>query len=342
MRPRPNPDAPRPTTGAFTLLEVVIGLMVLSLFVGSIFTIIQTTLRATVEVESLQREHDRQRQMVDLMRETLGALPPGTSLNLRIVEAGDPPQQELEIRGAPNVFPFGGQGSSIHPTVLGLRPGNRFDRQTGEPLYELSLTRRDLLGMDDDSLARGGLPTTDGPLALDESGRPWLTILRDVRGIQWTFYRADRREWSDTWTRNTLPDLIKMEIWMADRVHPLTGMFNIPRPGDAAAVPDAQAELDLQSASQIDPVTGRALTPTDGPPVPAAVPEGGEVQVEQGRGGNRGGGEARGGGGREGRGGGGGGGGRGGGGGGEGFGGGQGRGGGDGGGSQQGGGGRGR
>ena len=287
-------------TGAFTLFEVVIGLLVLSLFVGTIFAIIQTTLRATVEVESLQREHDRQRQIVDLMRETLGALPPGTSLNLRVIEAGDPPQQELEIRGAPNVLPFGGQGSSIHPTVLGLRPGDRFDRQTGEPLYDLSVTRIDLLGTDEEAASRGGPGATAGPLSVDESGRPWLPVLRDVRALQWTFYRADRREWSDNWRRNTLPDLIKMEIWLADRVHPLTGVFSIPRPGDAAAVPDGEAQLDLDSATPIDPVTGRPLAPADGPAVPAPVPDGLEVQPGDGAGrggrGDRSGREGRGGG----------------------------------------------
>ena len=285
----------RARPAAFTLFEVVIGLLVLSLFVGSIFTIIQTTLRATVEVESLQREHDRQRQIVDLMRETFGALPPGTSLALRIVEAGEPPVQELEIRGAPNVLPFGSGGGSVNPTTIGLQPTGQVDRETGNPLYQLSVTRSDLLGDDQDGVAQAGSHRPGSPLSLDEQGRNWLPVMRDVRGLQWTFYRADRRQWSDTWRRNTLPDLIKMELWMAGRSHPLTGVFTIPRPGDAAAVPDDEAELDFGSATPVDPATGQPVTPADGPAVPAQVPEESMVQPggdgggrgqDQGRGGD--------------------------------------------------------
>lgn len=289
MKLQPHaPSRPGRTRAAFTLFEVVIGLIILSLFVGTIFTIIQTTLRATVEVESLQREHDRQRQIVDLMRETFGALPPGTSLNLRIIEAGDPPVQELEIRGAPNVLPFGSQGSSVNPTTIGLQPSGQFDRETGAPLYQLSVTRSDLLGEDQNGLAQAGSHRPGSPLSLDDQGRNWLPVMRDVRGLQWTFYRADRRQWSDTWRRNTLPDLIKMELWMAGRSHPLTGVFTIPRPGDAAAVPDDESILDADSATTTDPVTGLPTTPADGPPVPAQVPDGSEVESGGGRDGGRG------------------------------------------------------
>jgi hypothetical protein len=77
MRTTPStPSAPRtPGTAGYLLLEVLLALVVLSIIVGLVFRIIQTTSRVTSNVDFLQSQQEHSDGIYELLRKDIESLP---------------------------------------------------------------------------------------------------------------------------------------------------------------------------------------------------------------------------------------------------------------------------
>lgn len=213
---------------AFTLMEVVIALTILGMITGTLFAIIQGSVRAAAQVEQIQRENDGINRFLELCRKTFTTLPSTATLTLSAIGGNLDQGQELTISGAPNCFGFGARPISYSDTILGLRPDPNGTVDSNEaPLNYLCLSREDLISQADnrDMAVRQEIT---GLAAPDDQGRYWMPLLPDVVALKWRFYKEADDTWLEEWAESNWPALIEVQLLMRDRQTALRMVYSVP------------------------------------------------------------------------------------------------------------------
>lgn len=216
---------------AFTLMEIVIAMTILGMITGTLFALIQGSVRGAAEIERIQRENDSINRFLDLCRKTFTTMPSTATLTLSLLDPNSPTTsaQELTISGAPHSFGFGINPLSYQDTILGLRPDPAgVTDQNGALLSYLCLSREDLIPQTDDS----GLAMrqeTEGLSAPDEQGRYWMPLLPDVVSLKWRFFKEDDETWLEEWDDSDWPALIEVQLLMKDRMVPIRMVYSVPQ-----------------------------------------------------------------------------------------------------------------
>jgi len=213
----------------FTLIEVVIGITILSMITVTLFAIIQGSMRGASEIEQLQRESDSVNRFIDLSRRTFSTLPSTATLALTLVQNTEPIIQELTITGSPDCFPYGLNPITLKTTTLRLRPHpDGLVDDNNMPLHYLSLSRDDLIPKTADSQQSGIQQDVTGLYAPDEEGRYWMPLLPDVVSFKWRFYTEKDDTWVEEWSKSTWPDLIEGLLVLKNRTLPIRMVFTAP------------------------------------------------------------------------------------------------------------------
>lgn len=213
---------------AFTLIEVVIGLTILSMITVTLFAIIRGSVRGAAEIEQLQRESDSVNRFIELSRKTFTTLPSTATLSLKMVQNTEPIIQELTISGSPDCFPFGRSPISLKDTILSIRPHpDAVVDSNNMPLHYLSLSREDIIPKTDDRQMSTRQETT-GLYAPDQEGRYWMPLLPDVVSLKWRFYVEKEETWYEEWSKSTWPDLIEAQLVLKDRTLPIRMVYTVP------------------------------------------------------------------------------------------------------------------
>ncbi|MEQ1749402.1 MAG: type II secretion system protein [Prosthecobacter sp.] len=224
--PRNNAELRKPR--AFTLLEVVIALTILGMITGTLFSIIQGSVRGASQIEQIQRENDAINRFLDLCRKTFTTLPSTATVKLKLLDQNQDAGQELTISGSPNCFGFGINPISYKDTILGLRPDPSEATDQNEKLVQyLCLSREDLIPQTDASGMAQRQETT-GLSAPDPEGRYWMPLLPDVVTLKWRFYQEKDQTWLEEWDKDAWPDLIEVQLVMRDRTTPLRMVYSVP------------------------------------------------------------------------------------------------------------------
>lgn len=230
---------PRDVRG-FTLIEVVIGLAILSLMAGAIYAITAGAVTSTLSLELTQSEDRRVEAFLQQTREALADLPETATLQLKLVE-NQPPSQELVLRNIPSAFIWGPQSQwekavvTVAPRVweAGTAPprSSAFLRGAG-PLppvrYALAFSVPDFY-----RTTAEGEPLPDSPLKSrqgtvdlrpDLQGRFWLDILPEIERAEWRFYDPAKRLWLDQ-APASRPPLVELKLFLPGRSAPVREVF---------------------------------------------------------------------------------------------------------------------
>lgn len=209
-------------------MEVVVALAILGMITGSLFAILQGSVRGASQIEQVQRENDSISRFLDLCRKTFTTLPGSATLKLGLLDQTLAAGQELTISGAPHCFGFGIKPISYEDTILGLRPDPAGTTdQNGAVLQYLCLSREDLIPETDDN-AMALRQETSGLAAPDEQGRYWMPLLPDVVQLKWRFYKEADETWLEEWDDSDWPDLIEVQLLMRDRANPIRMVYSLP------------------------------------------------------------------------------------------------------------------
>lgn len=222
-----NPPSNR-RHAAFTLIEVVIGITILSMITATLFAIIRGSIRGAAEIEQLQRESDSVNRFIELSRRSFTTLPSTATLTLKMVQNTEPIIQELTIAGAPDCFPFGMSPITLKDTILRIRPHpDALTDENNMPLHYLSLSRSDIIPKTDDRQT-GTRQETTGLYAPDEEGRYWMPLLPDVVSLKWRFYVEKEETWYEEWSKSAWPDLIEAQLVLKNRTLPIRMVYTVP------------------------------------------------------------------------------------------------------------------
>jgi type II secretory pathway pseudopilin PulG len=225
--PRAGRRARGASPSAFTLIEVVIGLTLLSMITVTLFAIIRGSVQSAAEIERTQRESDSVNRFIELSRRAFASLPATATLSLKLVQTTEPVIQELTIAGSPDCFPAGAHPITFKDTILRLRPHpDEITDDAGMPIHYLSLSREDLIPENDPQ--NGIRQETTGIYAPDEEGRYWMPLLPDVIAFKWRFYVEKDKTWYEEWEKTEWPDLIEGSLTLKNRTQPIRMVFGVP------------------------------------------------------------------------------------------------------------------
>lgn len=218
------------TQAGFTLLEMVIAITLLAIFSGTLFSIVQGSIRAATEIEKAQQSNDQVNRFITLTRQAFQNLPTSAIISLTLPSQSSSGQQELTISGMPECFPFGVNPISYEDTIIGLRPdANATANSTdGIPLFQLCLTREDLLTQESNQNATVIRSSGEGLAAADDQGRYWLPLVPDVVSMTWRFYHEEEDVWKDEWDSTSFPPLVEMNLLLKERTQPIRAVFALP------------------------------------------------------------------------------------------------------------------
>lgn len=225
-----NREGNRHRPAAFTLMEIVIAMTILGMITGTLFALIQGSVKGAAQIEVIQRENDSVNRLLDICRNTFTTMPSTATLTLTLLDPNSPTTsaQELTISGAPHSFGFGFNPLSYKDTILGLRPDpNGATDQNAATLNYFCLSREDLIPQTDANGMAMRQETT-GLSAPDEQGRYWMPLLPNVVSLKWLFYKEADDTWVEEWSDSNWPDLIKIELIMKDRTRPITMAYSVP------------------------------------------------------------------------------------------------------------------
>jgi type II secretory pathway pseudopilin PulG len=235
---------------AFTLIEVVIGMTLLSMITVALFSIIRGSVQGASEIEQSQRESDSLNRFMELSRKAFTTMPATATLSLKLVQNTEPVIQELTITGSPDCFPFGPHPITFKDTTLSLRPHpSALTDENNMPLHYLSLSREDLIPEAGDDAERGIRQETTGVYAPDEEGRYWMPLLPDVVAFKWRFYVEKEETWYEEWSKTAWPDLIEANLTLKNRTQPIRVVFSVPVITITAGRPTSSSSTSSSSST---------------------------------------------------------------------------------------------
>lgn len=232
---------PRWQQRGLTLIEVVLGLAILSLMAGAIYGIIMGSVDATASLASTHAEDRRLETFLERTRTAFAHFPQGATVELRITE-NEPLQQELTLRGVRHAFLWGERPQWEQPAItLAPRPWpddrtsasratNPQAATTPPPArrFSLAMTTPEFyrVGSDGDPLPDSPLQSRSGNQLVrpDEKGRFWMDLLPEIQSAVWRFWDPGKKQWIDQ-QGPSRPGLIELQILLPGRRHPVRAVF---------------------------------------------------------------------------------------------------------------------
>ncbi|MFN0127067.1 MAG: type II secretion system protein J [Verrucomicrobiales bacterium] len=239
------PDSWRRARG-LTLLEVVVGLAILSLMAGAIYAIVLGSIESTATLRTMQLEDRRLGAVLNQIRVAIGRLPDGASLELRRLEI-EPPRQELILRGVPTAFLWGDRSrwdsgvitlapqpwpeekiaAALARRAQQTAPGSPPPPASVRPLsFSFTVAEFYRTGREGEPLPDSPLQSKQGHQFLrpDAQGRFWFDLLPEVDRVEWKFYDAARKIWVDQLPPGR-PPMIELLLTLPGRTTPVRTVF---------------------------------------------------------------------------------------------------------------------
>jgi len=188
----------------YLLLEVLLALAVLSLVVGMIFRIIQTTMKVTAEINFLQTQQRKVDGIAELLRRNFEAMPPSCTFQTQNANGA----LELVFRNAPFNFSWVRNGANFGSVTIGSR---------SQANGRLALSVLQEKGNAASSYADGK----------NEKRAEWFPLMDDVERISWRFFANGKwlTDWPDIATK---PSLVELTFKLAGRNHTERCVFRWP------------------------------------------------------------------------------------------------------------------
>jgi type II secretory pathway component PulJ len=196
----------RVQTCGYLLLEVLLALAVLSISVVMIFRIIQTTLKATADINFLQTQQRKVDGISQLLRRNFDSMPQTCIFQTRSTNGS----LELIFRSAPFNFSWVTTAANFGTVVIAGR-----SQSNGR----LALS---VLQESGDALSS----YVDGA---NEKKGEWFPLMDDVEQLSWRFFDGQTEKWMPAWPNAaSKPTLVELTFKLAGRNHLERCVFRWP------------------------------------------------------------------------------------------------------------------
>jgi prepilin-type N-terminal cleavage/methylation domain-containing protein len=237
------------SANAFTLLEVILALTILSLITGTIYAIVGGSTQATIEIQAIQKENRRGKAFIEQLRRMFATMPANGQIELRVNEQ-DPLLQELVVRNVPDAFLFGekpvrdqqeitlalrrpefppalvAEGKVAAPAVQKPDPNNPSGDAAESDIFYLGLSSPDFFAKKDAKSGANLLPEENPMLVKDEKGRYWMELLPELAGLQWHVWDAGKKQWIEKAGAGK-PQRLQLSLYQKGRTTPHIIIFEL-------------------------------------------------------------------------------------------------------------------
>jgi hypothetical protein len=197
-------NAPHQTTkgaAGYLLLEVLLALVILSIIVGLVFRIIQTTSRVTSNVQFLQSQQEHSDGIYELLRKDIESLP----LNAAFQTKRTKDDFQLIFDETPFNFSWKGAQSGFGTVILAVQ-------RQADGSFSLVATE----------IPEPSVTDPDAP-------PPPQTVTKLISGLvrcDWRFFDQTSGQWSTNWTSSTAkPALLECTYQVSGRPTPVRAVF---------------------------------------------------------------------------------------------------------------------
>jgi len=187
--------------GGYLLLEVLLALVVLSIIVGLVFRIIQTTSSVTSNVQFLQSQQEHSDGIYELLRKDIESLP----LNAEFQTKRTKDDFQLIFDETPFNFSWKGAQSGFGTVILAVQ-------HQADGSFSLVATE----------IPEPSVTDPDAP-------PPPQTVTKLISGLvrcDWRFFDQTSGQWSTNWTSSaTKPALLECTFQVSGRPTPVRAVF---------------------------------------------------------------------------------------------------------------------
>lgn len=236
-RRRLSAVAPR----AFTLVEVLLGLALIGMLAGGVFSVQRGALQVSIEVVAAETQTLKVHSFCELLRRNFEQMPGNARVNLQLYGGSGSDMTEVAFTDYPLAFTWPGVTAGAKTVIF------RTERSVGGGIG----LQAAILYLDEELAA-----SWQKSGQFDESkilGRR-ITIMEGIALLHWEFLDEQRDEYVEEWplTNTRRPSLVQMTLQFMDGSDPVKLIFWIP------------TMANPQQFTQFGPQT--PTTPT--PPIP--------------------------------------------------------------------------
>jgi prepilin-type N-terminal cleavage/methylation domain-containing protein len=195
----PIPAKPRPS--GFTLLELVMAMLLLTILIGMVFGIARTSLALGNTVVKSQNEEMLHQAFFGLLGQRFSALPGNTRLDLKVQNTSGQYLSDLTLQNVPLSFTWGGQ-----PRIAKAVQLSTVRRRSGFLSIVLRYYENEVLP--------GSAALEGGKSQLDTAPFAEVELLDDVAFFEWRVLDGRSMEWQYDWdVQGRLP--LQLELTLA-------------------------------------------------------------------------------------------------------------------------------
>ena len=200
MRPgTSHPTQPRCRQG-FSLLELVVAMLLLTMIVGMVFGIARTSLALGHSIVVTQNEEMEHQAFFELLSRRFSALPGNARFDLQVEDSGSHYISDLTLQNVPLSFNWGGEERIAKAVQL-----STVKRRSGYLDIVLRYFENEILE---------GSESTFGTSSIDNEPFAEIVLLSDVAFFEWRVLDGRSMEWQFDWDiQGRLP--LQAELIMA-------------------------------------------------------------------------------------------------------------------------------
>lgn len=205
------------TTRGFTLLEVVLAVLLLTLLVGMVFGTARSSLALGNTVVTTQNEEMHQQAFFELIGTRLSRLPGNARFDLKSEDSGSQYLSDLTLQNVPMTFTWGGEARTAKAVQL-----STVRRRSGFLGIVLRYFEDEILP-DSEGTSFSTTSLTD-PTPFAE-----ISLLEDVDYFEWQVLDGRTMEWQYDWDlQGRLPLQVELVMKIGARGEEMRHVFWIP------------------------------------------------------------------------------------------------------------------
>ena len=181
---------PHRANSGFTLIELVLALLLVSLLVGMVFSTARSSLVLGNNVVQTQNEEMLHQAFFDFLENRISALPGNTRMELAVEDAGSHYLSDLTLQNVPLSFTWGGGERTAKAVRL-----STVKRRSGYLDIVLSYYENEIIEADSSEAADGGFAST----AVAEKPFAEIVLLSDVAYFEWRLLDGRTMEYQYDW-----------------------------------------------------------------------------------------------------------------------------------------------
>jgi hypothetical protein len=248
----------------FTLLELVISMLLLTIIVGMVFGVARTSLALGNTIVQTQNEEMENQAFFELLGQRFAALPGNTRFDMKVEDSGNRYLSDLTLQNVPMSFTWGGQERIAKAVQI-----STVKKRSGFLDIVLRYYENEILE---------GSESTFGSSALSKEPFAEIVLLQDVAYFEWRLLDVRTMEWQYDWdVKGRLPLQIELTMAIGAKGEEIRHVFWLP--------PKQNPEVFMRQIGQgVNPAAGgqsdQPGIPIQPPgiqvPTPGGVPQGGK------------------------------------------------------------------